>query len=169
MKWHHENCWAEQSFRYVSDRSLFDPAGCSWCHLQELSLHQTANQRQECVWMSVNHFAKMGYNLSPLITASMGRVTHCWPSPLNMLTVCHQLTHLSIAMQSVNGGKEFKFITAEMRRVAKYHRGAGLVTKTKSIPLPRLYSGTMVVQQAELSHDKLHRARMGGTSILGGA
>lgn len=87
-----------QSFRYASNSSLFDPAGCSWCHLPESSLHQTANQRQESVWMSVNHFSKMGYNLSPLITASMGRVTHCWPSPLNMLTVCHQLTHLSIAM-----------------------------------------------------------------------
>lgn len=56
-----------------------------------------------------------------------------------------------------------------MRHVAKYHREAGLVTKIKSIPLPPLYSRTMVVQQAELSHDKLPRANMGGSSILGGA
>lgn len=60
---------------YGENSSLFDSAGCSWCHLPELSLHQTANQRQESVWMSVNHFSKMGYNLSPLITVYGARHT----------------------------------------------------------------------------------------------
>lgn len=59
-----------QSFRstWWKQSSLFVSVVGSCCHLQEMPLHQTANQRQESVWMSVNHFSKMGYNLSPLIS-----------------------------------------------------------------------------------------------------
>lgn len=89
----------------VKQSGLFVFAGCSCCQSQESCLLPTANQSQEKVWMSVNHIPQMGHNLSPLITVSKKRVTRCWPSPLNMLTVCHKLTHLSIAMQSVNRRK----------------------------------------------------------------
>lgn len=89
----------------VKQSGLFVFVGCSFCQPQEPPLLPTANQSQERVWMSVNHVPQMGHNLSPLITISKESATHCWPSPLNMLTVCLQLTHLSIAMQSVNRRK----------------------------------------------------------------
>lgn len=146
----------------VKHSGLFVFAGCSCCQSQESSLLPTAHQSQERVWMSVNHIPQMGHNLSPLITVSKKRVTRCWPSPLNMLTVCHELTHLSIAMQSVNrrtspnlsSWNEARCQISERRRRSSDNKKKPLLT----------HAG-VVVWQAQWSHNQPPCAWMGGAAV----